>query len=422
MTKNEKISALALIVLVGFFIAVVFHYAQGMYIGKGYPYNTFLFNPEYQFTDFYSVVAANSDLNPYFRESRQMQFPFLNLLGFLFSLVKSPINHGLFILIVIEAMITSFMVFLKSQNQKTNWIYIFILTFLTFPFLFMLDRGNFDGLILAFLVAFIYFFSQKRYLISSIFLSFAIAMKVIPAVLLVLFIPEKKYKEIALSVAVTILITVISLLFFQGNFWDKLLVTVSLPRLPDLSLSGYLSSNNFSFKSVSLFTISKLYFIETGIIQNINIPNFLDSYVKFSLITFVMIALYVIFIEKVLWKRTVLLIIALELLPQLTAEYRLLYMFAPLFLFINASQTSKFDRFYVTLFGLLLIPKSYYFFPITISDSGFHDFNIGVVISVLLMLMMLICIISTGLFTRFNEIRLFQKESKREVTESVEVG
>ncbi len=90
MSKEEKIYTLALIVLVGFFVAVLFHYIQRVYLGKGYPYNTFLFHPEVRFSDFYNVVFSNKDLNPYMKADRKMQFPFMNIIGYLFSLDSVP--------------------------------------------------------------------------------------------------------------------------------------------------------------------------------------------------------------------------------------------------------------------------------------------------------------------------------------------
>jgi len=90
MPKEEKISMLSLIILVGFFVAVVFHYVQGVYLGNGYPNNTFLFHPEPRFSDFYNVVFANTDLNPYMRSDPMMQFPFMNITGYIFSLLPYP--------------------------------------------------------------------------------------------------------------------------------------------------------------------------------------------------------------------------------------------------------------------------------------------------------------------------------------------
>jgi len=43
---------LSLIILVGFFVAVVFHYGEGVYLATDYPNNTFLFHPEPRFSGF----------------------------------------------------------------------------------------------------------------------------------------------------------------------------------------------------------------------------------------------------------------------------------------------------------------------------------------------------------------------------------
>ena len=71
--------------------------------------------------------------------------------------------------------------------------------FLTYPFLFTMDRGNIEILLFISLLFFLYYFLQKKFVLSAIFLSIAIAMKAFPAVFLILYLPEKKYREMFLS-------------------------------------------------------------------------------------------------------------------------------------------------------------------------------------------------------------------------------
>jgi len=146
-----------------------------------------------------------------------------------------------------------------------DWVNVFILSFLTFPFLLMIDRGNFDGILSIIMIAFIYFFSQKKYLISSLLLSLVIAMKVLPAVLLLLFITEKKYKALFISVISTIFLTLISILFFNGGFGITC-CTQFQSLAYRACFQPLFSVNNVVYNSVSLFTLCKLYLVETGTI------------------------------------------------------------------------------------------------------------------------------------------------------------
>lgn len=90
MEKEKKIEVLILVIVVGFALAVGFHYFQGFYLGKPYPQNTFLFRPDDKFNDFFNPVRGSEDLDP-FRPDKITYMggypPFGYLLAYLFSLI-----------------------------------------------------------------------------------------------------------------------------------------------------------------------------------------------------------------------------------------------------------------------------------------------------------------------------------------------
>lgn len=412
MSKEKRISILILIVLAGFCISVFYHYILGVYGREGYPYNTFLFVPGDRLSDFYRVLRSNHNLNPYFGPDRMFQYPFLNFLGFIFSLM--PLSYAIctFILIVTGFMIIACSYSLKIEGQPTNWTNVFILALLTSPFLFEIDRGNFDGVLFIFLAMFMFFFTREKFILSAVFLSFAIAMKPFPGVFLLLFISRRKFKETIIAVFSTLFVSLIPLLSFQGGFRANLSAALSISRFPDaIGSSGYFESNNFVFHSMSMFTIFKVYFIESGIIQRINMPLFSSLYIKGVMLAFILIGFYAIFVEKELWKRVAVLTITMVIFPQISGDYRLLYMFVPLFLFLINETLSKSDYLYTVLFGLLLIPKNYYFFSNTLTDGGGLDFSISYPINFLIMVLILLSIIVTGVFKIKNIPSLNKEES-----------
>lgn len=407
MSREKRITILVQIVLVGFCFAVFYHYVYGVYLGIGYPYNTFLFVPIDRFSDFYRVLQANQDLNPYFGTYRMFQYPLLNFMGFIFSLIPFPYSFLLFILIVTGFMLVACSYSLAISGRPTNWTNIFVLSTLTYPFLIDIDRGNFDGIIFALLVLFIYFFSKEKYIFSAVFLSFAMAMKPFPVVLLLLFVSRRKIKEAIIAVSLTVAASVVSLLLFKGGFFANLSAAISISSFPDaIGASGYFLQNNFVFHSVSLFAILKVYFIESGQIQNIDMSLFSSMYIKGVLLALVPISTYVVFFEKQLWRQVAILSIVMVVFPQISGGYRLLYMFIPLFLFFRNEQTSRGDYLYTVLFGLLLIPKSYYFFPKTITDAGVFDFSIAYPVDLFIMVIMLLVIIIAGISKNTGNISL----------------
>jgi len=63
--------------------------------------------------------------------------------------------------------------------------------------------------------------------------------------------------------------------------------------------------------------------------------------------------------EALYWKKIALLVCCMNLLPFVSSDYKLLHLFIPFFLFVNAPRAPR-DTFYAALFAFLLIPKPYW--------------------------------------------------------------
>ena len=126
---------------------------------------------------------------------------------------------------------------------------------------------------------------------------------------------------------------------------------------------------------------------------------------------FVFLSGYVFFIEKELWKKIMLLVSAALLLPHVSADYKLIYIFIPMYIFINLEKKSRFDLFYAVMFGLLLIPKDYYLFSKIVSDSTYSDISIAVVLNILIILAMSSVIIVDGFLNWLTERKAARNEN-----------
>jgi hypothetical protein len=398
MTKYSKISAITIMIFLGFCASVVFHYYQGSVLKKPYPNNTFLFYPADRFADFYTLPSINFDLNPYFRDTPSAQYPLVNIFGYLFSLLPNHLSFLLYAILVSASVIfITIKILWEEKNQDLHFPTALVLVFLTYPFLFTMDRGNIESLLFVFLFLFMFYFRRNRYTTSAIFLSVAIAMKLYPALFLLLYFPQKKYREVILSVSLTALLTLGSLAMFKNGFLENALFLLRASNFSSNEvLSLFLGSNNFVQRGVSLFTFFKIIFIETDLIASINMRQFLSIYYIAMACLFVPLAGYVVFIEKKLWKQVTLLTFAMLLFPHISADYKLLHVYLPMFLFLIAEKDPRSDIFYLISFGLLMIPKNYIYFPKVMSDSGTSDIGIAVMINILVMVFMSLWIILTG--------------------------
>jgi hypothetical protein len=406
ITRSEKISILSLIIVAGFAFGVAYHYYEGLILQRPYPWNTFLFHPSIAFTDFGDVIREGKSLNPYL-QYKSAQYPFLVIIGYIFSSI--PYNFIVYTALFCASFLAFGIVFLAEDKWYKNATHIFIITFLSYPFLFALDRGNFEGLLSIILLAFILLFTQKNFFASAIILAFAISMKLLPIILLVLFVPEKKYREIVLCIAATILITFISLLFFRGGLvsnLDFLLHTSNISSNYVFKLFTSIESNIIQ-RGVALLALIKIFYYETGLLPRIIYRHFSQAYLLLAGLIGLPVMLYVIFIEQEIWKRVTLLVFMLLILPTISADYKLLHIFLPLYLFINNKKASRLDLIYLISFGILLIPKDYYYFQKVITDApeSPNDVSISVVINILTIIITSLIIIINGLTECISRLR-----------------
>ena len=215
LQKNDKISIIYKIVILGFGLSVIYHYILGAYLGYDFPYNTFLFTPNDKFADFTNVIKVIKNLNPYDTNYLCSGYPPLAyIFAFPFSLIPIKISLIVFFLLFVSIFVVYFL------HQKPSQVELFkavTIVLFSYPFLFCFDRANFEILVFLFVVLFIFYLRKDKMIISSIFLSFAISIKLFPAVFLILFFSKKNYKYLILILVACIVETTLSLYMFKGS-------------------------------------------------------------------------------------------------------------------------------------------------------------------------------------------------------------
>jgi len=381
--KSYKIEYIGKIILVGFLVSIIYHLITSICLGFHYPHYTFLFSPGGRFDDLL-LQCRLAKLPNFFQINNY--YPVANIFLYIFSFLPKLESLMLYLGLFLAGFFYINASNLKMKDKGKYLKNVFIFFCLTYPLLFAVDRANIEIFMFIFLYLFIYFYVKKRFFLSTIFLFLAIGMKGYPAVFLVLLLSDKRYKEIIFM----FLLIMISVLAFQkmGIFnWNSMISGFNT------DVYSFTMNNNLVQRGVSLYSLVKLAFIQFNVINSVDMAKFLSVYLKTVFCFFVVLAGYIIFFEKEFWKKVALLIFAMLLLPHMSADYKLLHIFIPLFLFINTQKKDRFDTFYIIMFGLLLIPKDYYIFPKIISDSGTSDISIAIVLNILIMLAMTFMIV-----------------------------
>lgn len=383
MNKEKKIEIVSSIVVFGFFISVAICYINGYYLNIGYPYNTFLFIPEVKFSDFISEVNLASNLNPYANDNgvvKAVYYPFSYLILYVFSLFgKYSLLLNMMLFTILFVVTTNSYIKPKNFSSYKNML---LLILLSYPFLFDLDRANIEWMVFLFTSWSLYFYYENKHNLAIVFLSMAVSMKFYPIIFLTVFLLDKKYTLMVKTILLTSLITLISMYSFSGEMSETYKnILAGQQFFKDnyiLSDFGGLAYNN------SLFGILK--FVDLVMNKVINLK--LLSLVYFvSVVSMYMILVYLMWYKNLKrWEIMTIITFAMLLFPYVSFDYKLLFVFIPIFYYIREEDTSSIGIIPIILFALLLIPKNFYFLYANISISVF--LNPLIMVSLILIILL----------------------------------
>lgn len=406
MEKSQKVLLLSSIILVGFTIGVIYHYILGFYLHAGEPYNSFLYPPSMAFCDIFGILPYIEDFKPYQDITLWVvYFPLTYIFMLPFAFIKSKIlAYWLYIsgFIIYLIFMDCKAFYCKNLNKLENFQNIFIITAMSYPVLYNLDKGNFDMYLFIIFGLCVYAFKSEKYFISSVLLAIANAIKPFTILFLILFLLKKKYKEFFLSVILMTLLIIGGFMIFPDNFFNQIIIFIkNIALFKAVYALG--SSIGIGFSS-SLFMPLKVIALHFS-----TSPSFIANFVKlYDYACWVITGITIFFIwkEKVLWKQLTLIICNFLLLPYCTYDYKFIFLFIPIWLFVNEEKKSKFDLAYIILFALLFIPKSIIInFPaISLTESNWV--SLSVIINPIIMIMLSLLII----YEQFYKKRDLKKE------------
>ena len=221
--KTEKIQIVSSIVIIGFVIAIFYHYFMSAYLGhKQFFYRSFLYDSAISFGDFWDCVDCLRTLSPYGRIGVEricpsyisVYYPFGLLIYYPFTFFSNKYLSLIVFFVIFFAGWYLFIIKNFSQNNKIDNIRdIFIISCASYPFIVTVDRANLEAYVFLLVAVFCFFCNSNKkiqVLLASIFLSLAISMKPFPALFLLLLVKQKKWKNILFITISTTIINVSS--------------------------------------------------------------------------------------------------------------------------------------------------------------------------------------------------------------------
>ncbi len=174
-----------------------------------HPYDSFLMNPANSYWDFTVFAPRYAVWGEGEKFFTLPGFPFTYPAPLLitelayYKCFTNPLQHYLLTMMLfsgIAGVVGTLALPLHSPVRRLGMLAILSASVVSFPLMFLLNRGNIEGIVWIASAVGMTFFMRRWFAVAAIFLGLAASMKLFPAVLLLLFIGKRRYREGALAV------------------------------------------------------------------------------------------------------------------------------------------------------------------------------------------------------------------------------
>jgi len=372
------------IVLFGFFITAAYFYGANYFMHWNVP-NPFSLIKGASFTDFTGTRAEHLALNPY---QGHAGYPPLSwtLTWPLLAIDDQNLEMFVFIGLSLTSMFALFFSLTKSLPTLQRLQTTFILVFLSFPIIFLVDRGNMDLMILPLTFWSMIQFQKSNYWRSGFLLSLAIGMKIVPAIYLILFLARWKFKQIFFIIALAIGLNLISAALFAEG------LVQSIQHMNENINTYYLTWTQTDFSIYGghafkgLMRVLEYSYLDKT--PQFGPQEWHKTYRAVSAMALLGTMAFVFFRHQTLafWKQYFLVTTTFLILPMFSPDYKMASLLLAAFLFIENEKPDSSSVMYAILFGLIFIPKEISRLPF-VRWENFHDsVGIGVIINPLLLI------------------------------------
>lgn len=368
-----------LVVIVGFFLASYYHYFKGVIYHLPYPHNTFLFDPEYQFSDFRFVLDRWYQYLPNEPLPYISYFPFTYLIIGAFRWIAKHSSQDVALYLLFIGFIVSFVKTslprLSFLNSPEKSLLLISTLFLSFPFIFSFDRANFELVVYIFLSFAFYYYKKDCDSKAGIFLGLATAIKLFPGVLVFIFIFQRKWKAVWATILSASFSTLAALIYLPESIFaniQRMLLNMKL------FTNLYAIDNGGLDFGHSIFGLIKIINFQVG---DIPVETLLTIYTPLTLIALAGILYFIYRTKPKFWEILFLLVGVMNLFPMVSSDYKLIHLFIPFLFWLDDESQDHTQIEYWLVWGLLFVPKRYFLF------GPYYD---GTIIDPLLMLIMLV--------------------------------
>ncbi len=361
MTREQRGTLLVAVVAAGMLAAILYHRWWSVDL---FPFNTFLLNPGDRFNDLRYGWQFFAERRPL----AEMPWPIApgpitvvyRLLGLLPFSVALALVVGTAPAVVLVASWRAF----RGTSLRGALARSLALTALAYPVWFAVDRANLEVLVFALTWAAVEAFRARRLGASAVLLGLAVAFKPFPGALLLLFLAERRLREVAVVAAVAAAVTVASRVYLlQFTPFEYATAADSTRRY----FAHYVFGNDGLAFGHSAFGLIKVLVCKlspaspppTWPAGDATIGTLIIPYQLATAAFGLSLAAWAWRARPAPWRAATVACCAAGLLPVVSADYRLLNLFIPALLFVRDAAPTRRDAAWVALFGLVLSPRAY---------------------------------------------------------------
>lgn len=213
---------------------------------------TYEYYPDFS-SYYYAPIKAFNNENPYLG-GKDFFTPFVYpppviLFFFPFTFLPFFIAQKVFLIISIFCLLLSIgLLFKIFKLAPISILGLFFITLVLnyFPEKFTLGMGQINNVVLLMVTLFIYFYVKKNEFLSGVFLTFAIALKLFPVLLIIFLIFNRRWKTLLSVILTGFAISLFVLLFVNSWITSYFLVTV-LPSLLESWKADYYNQSLSAF-------------------------------------------------------------------------------------------------------------------------------------------------------------------------------
>lgn len=322
-----------------------------------------------QFMDFLNSIRDASGMDVY--EKRVIYPPLANMIFFFLGtmikpeLTSTPFSERLklwtdqrsmllYIFFVTACLIVLFKIvtaYMQTHNQKRMATLLSVIIVLCYPMLYCIERGNIVLLSVVCSAIFVFFKDSKSKVVrelSFLCLAFAAGIKIYPAILGLLLVFEKRYKEAIRLVIYGVLFFFLPFFFYDGFASIKLLLE---------NVTRFSNKNKARFVMGSVSLENAMYYL--GVSSK--------AAIKLIFILSEVIALICALLAQKNWQKVALLTYMILNIQSASSYYSMIFLLPVVVLFFCEERKKKplpIDWLYTAFFALIVspLPAFYHFF------------------------------------------------------------